>query len=132
MEATREASDGSRERRRRRRLRVASPEASAGEACSTAAAALGALLRAGLASFSTNRLSDQLLDEARKDGYIRGGGVEVLRFLAILGSAAQVRIGTLDCKFDPGCKFDFLPSSPIYHSRTVHAAPKRCGSELEL
>ena len=74
MEATREASDGSRERRRRRRLRVASPEASAGEACLTAAAALGALLRAGLASFSTNRLSDQLLDEARKDGYIDGAG----------------------------------------------------------
>ena len=47
---------------------MASPEASAGEACLTAAAALGALLRAGLASFSTNRLSGQLLDEARKDG----------------------------------------------------------------
>ena len=42
--------------------------------------------------------------------YIRGGGVRVLRFLAILGSAAQVRIGTLDCKFDPGCKFDPNPN----------------------
>ena len=33
--------------------------------------------------------------------YIGGGGVTILRFLAILGSAAQVRIGTLGCKFDP-------------------------------
>ena len=42
--------------------------------------------------------------------YIRGGGVEVLRFLAILGSAAQVRIGTLDCKFDPNPNRD-IPST---------------------
>ena len=42
--------------------------------------------------------------------YIRGGGVGIHRFLAILGSATQVRIGTLDCKFDPGCKFDPNPN----------------------
>ena len=53
------------------------------------------------------RMVDHL---ARKSAYIRGGGVTILRFLAILGSATQVRIGTLDCKFDPGCKFDPNPN----------------------
>ena len=65
--------------------------------------------RAG-AEGERRRQKDQCHFCERDRGYIRGGGVGIHRFWAILGSAAQVRIGTLDCKFDPGCKFDRNPN----------------------
>ena len=57
---------------------------------------LARTLRTVLLCFSRHRMFSRVFT------YIRRGGVTILRFLAILGSAAQVRIGTLDCKFDPG------------------------------